>query len=129
VRPQVPFFNHLGSEFVELLSAAGAPLGWPATLFEGIARKKAPCIIFIDELDASANPVPASMGRGSGGNDEREQTSTNCSPRMDGLASTDKPVNRAGRPPPARNAGCALLRPGRSDPPGAGRSARSLPAA
>ena len=66
----VPFFIISGSEFVELFVGAGAAR--VRDLFEE-AKKKAPCIIFIDELDAIGKSRAGSMGM-MGGNDEREQT-------------------------------------------------------
>ena len=67
---EVPFFIISGSEFVELFVGAGAAR--VRDLFEE-AKKKAPCIIFIDELDAIGKSRSGSMGV-VGGNDEREQT-------------------------------------------------------
>ena len=67
---EVPFFIISGSEFVELFVGAGAAR--VRDLFEQ-AKKKAPCIIFIDELDAIGKSRSGSMGV-VGGNDEREQT-------------------------------------------------------
>merc|ERR1711916_317325 len=89
---EVPFFIISGSEFVELFVGAGAAR--VRDLFEQ-AKKKAPCIIFIDELDAIGKSRSGSMGV-VGGNDEREQTLNQLLTEMDGFAS-------------------ALLRPGRFD--------------
>ena len=85
---EVPFFIISGSEFVELFVGAGAAR--VRDLFEQ-AKKKAPCIIFIDELDAIGKSRSGSMGV-VGGNDEREQTLNQLLTEMDGFASTDKPV-------------------------------------
>jgi cell division protease FtsH len=71
----VPFFIISGSEFVELFVGAGAAR--VRDLFEQ-AKKNAPCIIFIDELDAIGKSRSGSMGV-VGGNDEREQTPISCS--------------------------------------------------
>jgi cell division protease FtsH len=84
----VPFFIISGSEFVELFVGAGAAR--VRDLFEE-AKKKAPCIIFIDELDAIGKSRAGSMGV-VGGNDEREQTLNQLLTEMDGFASKDKPV-------------------------------------
>merc|ERR1711975_148076 len=99
---EVPFFIISGSEFVELFVGAGAAR--VRDLFEQ-AKKKAPCIIFIDELDAIGKSRSGSMGV-VGGNDEREQTLNQLLTEMDGFASADKPVIVLD---------AALLRPGRFD--------------
>jgi len=83
-----PFYIISGSEFVELFVGAGAAR--VRDLFEQ-AKKKAPCIIFIDELDAIGKSRSGSMGV-VGGNDEREQTLNQLLTEMDGFASADKPV-------------------------------------
>ena len=75
-------------QIVELFVGAGAAR--VRDLFEQ-AKKKAPCIIFIDELDAIGKSRSGSMGV-VGGNDEREQTLNQLLTEMDGFASTDKPV-------------------------------------
>ena len=107
----VPFFIISGSEFVELFVGAGAAR--VRDLFEQ-AKKNAPCIIFIDELDAIGKSRSGSMGV-VGGNDEREQTLNQLLTEMDGFASTDKPVIvlTATNQPEVLDA--ALLRPGRFD--------------
>jgi cell division protease FtsH len=81
----VPFFIISGSEFVELFVGAGAAR--VRDLFEE-AKKKAPCIIFIDELDAIGKSRSGSMGV-VGGNDEREQTLNQLLTEMDGFAAQD----------------------------------------
>merc|ERR1711939_47922 len=107
----VPFFIISGSEFVELFVGAGAAR--VRDLFEE-AKKKAPCIIFIDELDAIGKSRSGSMGV-VGGNGEREQTLNQLLTEMDGFSATDKPmiVLAATNQPEVLDA--ALLRPGRFD--------------
>merc|ERR1711871_1149034 len=107
----VPFFIISGSEFVELFVGAGAAR--VRDLFEE-AKKKAPCIIFIDELDAIGKSRSGSMG-GVGGNDEREQTLNQLLTEMDGFASTDKPVIVLAATNQPEVLDAALLRPGRFD--------------
>ncbi|TCD48266.1 ATP-dependent zinc metalloprotease FtsH [Chlorobium sp. N1] len=105
----VPFFSISGSDFVEMFVGVGAAR--VRDLFRQ-AKEKAPCIIFIDEIDA----VGRSRGKGAmmGGNDERENTLNQLLVEMDGFA-TDKGVilmaatNRPDVLDPA------LLRPGRFD--------------
>ncbi len=104
----VPFFSISGSEFVEMFVGVGAAR--VRDLFEQ-ARAKAPCIIFIDELDALGR-ARASMGGMSGGHDEKEQTLNQLLVELDGfdpasgivlLAATNRPeildpaLLRAGR--------------------------------
>lgn len=104
----VPFFSLSGSEFVELFVGVGASR--VRDLFEQ-AKKAAPCIIFIDEVDAVGRQRGAGLG---GGNDEREQTLNQMLVEMDGF-NTDTNViviaatNRADILDPA------LMRPGRFD--------------
>jgi len=106
---EVPFFSISGSDFVEMFVGVGAAR--VRDLFKQ-AKEKAPCIIFIDEIDA----VGRSRGKGAmmGGNDERENTLNQLLVEMDGFA-TDKGVilmaatNRPDVLDPA------LLRPGRFD--------------
>ncbi|MDD7593099.1 MAG: ATP-dependent zinc metalloprotease FtsH [Peptoniphilaceae bacterium] len=104
----VPFFSMSGSEFVELFVGMGAAK--VRDLFKE-AKKKAPCIVFIDEIDAIGKKRD---GTGLGGNDEREQTLNQLLSEMDGfegntgvviLAATNRPeiLDRA------------LIRPGRFD--------------
>ena len=107
----VPFFIISGSEFVELFVGAGAAR--VRDLFEE-AKKKAPCIIFIDELDAIGKSRSGSMGV-VGGNDEREQTLNQLLTEMDGFASKDKPVIVLAATNQPEVLDAALLRPGRFD--------------
>jgi len=105
----VPFFSISGSDFVEMFVGVGASR--VRDLFKQ-AREKAPCIIFIDEIDA----IGRSRGKGAmtGGNDERENTLNQLLVEMDGF-STDKGVilmAATNRPDVLDN---ALLRPGRFD--------------
>src|SRR5690349_9772089 len=104
----VPFFSMSGSEFVEMLVGVGASR--VRDLFER-AKKAAPCIIFIDELDAVGRQRGAGLG---GGNDEREQTLNQILVEMDGfdprqaiivIAATNRPDVLDP----------ALMRPGRFD--------------
>ena len=107
----VPFFIISGSEFVELFVGAGAAR--VRDLFEQ-AKKNAPCIIFIDELDAICKSRSGSMGV-VGGNDEREQTLNQLLTEMDGFASKDKPVIVLAATNQPEVLDAALLRPGRFD--------------
>ncbi|NEQ62546.1 MAG: ATP-dependent zinc metalloprotease FtsH, partial [Moorea sp. SIO4A1] len=107
----VPFFSISGSEFVELFVGAGAAR--VRDLFEQ-AKKKAPCIIFIDELDA----IGKSRASGSGfvgGNDEREQTLNQLLTEMDGFAAGDATVIVLAATNRPETLDPALLRPGRFD--------------
>jgi cell division protease FtsH len=108
---QVPFFSISASEFVELFVGTGAAR--VRDLFEQ-AKKKAPCIIFIDELDAIGKSR-SSGGMQSGSNDEREQTLNQLLTEMDGFGVGDETVIvlAATNRPEALDA--ALLRPGRFD--------------
>ena len=105
---KVPFFSLAGSDFVEMFVGVGASRVWD--LFKE-AQKQAPCIIFIDEIDAIGKSRDSRYG---GGNDEREQTLNQLLAEMDGfdtskglliLAATNRPevLDKA------------LLRPGRFD--------------
>ena len=105
---QVPFFSLSGSEFVEMFVGVGASR--VRDLFEE-AKKNAPCIVFIDEIDAIGKSRDSRYG---GGNDEREQTLNQLLAEMDGfdtskglliLAATNRP----------EVLDPALLRPGRFD--------------
>ena len=107
----VPFFIISGSEFVELFVGAGAAR--VRDLFEE-AKKKAPCIIFIDELDAIGKSRSGSMGV-VGGNDEREQTLNQLLTEMDGFTAQDKPVIVLAATNQPETLDAALLRPGRFD--------------
>ncbi|OKH19959.1 ATP-dependent zinc metalloprotease FtsH4 [[Limnothrix rosea] IAM M-220] len=106
----VPFFSISGSEFVELFVGAGAAR--VRDLFEQ-AKKKAPCIIFIDELDAIGKSR-ASNGV-MGGNDEREQTLNQLLTEMDGFAAGDATVIVLAATNRPETLDPALLRPGRFD--------------
>ena len=105
---QVPFFSISGSEFVEMFVGMGAAK--VRDLFKQ-ANEKAPCIVFIDEIDTIGKKRD---GNGVGGNDEREQTLNQLLSEMDGfdgkkgvviLAATNRP----------ESLDPALLRPGRFD--------------
>ena len=106
---RVPFFSISGSEFVEMFVGMGAAK--VRDLFKQ-ANEKAPCIVFIDEIDAIGQK--RNTGAGIGGNDEREQTLNQLLAEMDGfdgkkgvvlLAATNRP----------ESLDPALLRPGRFD--------------
>ena len=104
----VPFFSISGSEFVEMFVGVGASR--VRDLFEN-AKKNAPAIIFIDEIDAVGRQRGAGMG---GGHDEREQTLNQLLVEMDGFEGTEGIIviaatNRSDVLDPA------LLRPGRFD--------------
>ena len=105
----VPFYSISGSDFVEMFVGVGASR--VRDLFSQ-AKENAPCIIFIDEIDAVGRK--RSNGMNSGGHDEREQTLNAILVEMDGFSSTDKVIiiaatNRVDVLDPA------LLRPGRFD--------------
>ena len=105
----VPFFSISGSEFVEMFVGVGAAR--VRDLFEQ-ARKAAPCIIFVDELDALGRA--RSNGASFGGNDEKEQTLNQLLVELDGFdASTGIVVLAATNRPEVLDA--ALLRAGRFD--------------
>ncbi|MGB7413881.1 MAG: ATP-dependent zinc metalloprotease FtsH [Thermosynechococcaceae cyanobacterium] len=107
----VPFFSISGSEFVELFVGTGAAR--VRDLFEQ-AKKKAPCIIFIDELDAIGKS--RSGGNGFvGGNDEREQTLNQLLTEMDGFGAGDATVIVLAATNRPETLDPALLRPGRFD--------------
>ncbi|HCP82640.1 MAG TPA: cell division protein FtsH, partial [Octadecabacter sp.] len=104
----VPFFTISGSDFVEMFVGVGASR--VRDMFEQ-AKKNAPCIIFIDEIDAVGRARGVGMG---GGNDEREQTLNQLLVEMDGFESNEGVIilaatNRKDVLDPA------LLRPGRFD--------------
>jgi ATP-dependent metalloprotease FtsH len=104
----VPFFTISGSDFVEMFVGVGAAR--VRDLFEN-AKKSAPCIIFIDEIDAVARRRGSGMG---GGHDEREQTLNQLLVEMDGFAVNEgiivmSATNRVDILDPA------ILRPGRFD--------------
>jgi cell division protease FtsH len=105
---KVPFYSISGSDFVEMFVGVGASR--VRDLFEQ-AKKAAPCIIFIDEIDAVGRKRGAGLG---GGHDEREQTLNQLLVEMDGFAGNEGIIviaatNRADVLDPA------LLRPGRFD--------------
>ncbi len=105
---KVPFFTISGSDFVEMFVGVGASR--VRDMFEQ-AKKQAPCIIFIDEIDAVGRHRGAGLG---GGHDEREQTLNQLLVEMDGFAGNDGVIviaatNRPDVLDPA------LLRPGRFD--------------
>lgn len=104
----VPFFSISGSEFVEMFVGVGASR--VRDLFEQ-AKANAPCIVFIDEIDAVGRQRGAGLG---GGNDEREQTLNQLLTEMDGFEdNTGIIVIAATNRPDVLDA--ALLRPGRFD--------------
>jgi len=104
----VPFISISGSDFVEMFVGVGASR--VRDLFES-ARKEAPCIIFLDEIDAVGRKRGTGMG---GGNDEREQTLNAILVEMDGFSTDDRIiVIAATNRPDVLDA--ALLRPGRFD--------------
>jgi cell division protease FtsH len=105
----VPFFSISGSDFVEMFVGVGASR--VRDLFKQ-AREKAPCIVFIDEIDA----IGRTRGRGGmqGGNDERENTLNQLLVEMDGF-STDKGVILMAATNRPDVLDSALLRPGRFD--------------
>ncbi len=105
---KVPFFSISGSDFVEMFVGVGAAR--VRDMFEQ-AKKQAPCIVFIDEIDAVGRQRGAGLG---GGNDEREQTLNQMLVEMDGFEGTTGVIviaatNRPDVLDPA------LLRPGRFD--------------
>ena len=104
----VPFFIISGSDFVEMFVGVGASR--VRDLFEE-AKKKAPCIVFIDEIDAVGRQRGAGLG---GGHDEREQTLNQLLVEMDGFAANEGVIVLAAtnRPDVLDK---ALLRPGRFD--------------
>ena len=104
----VPFFSISGSEFVEMYVGMGAAK--VRDLFDQ-AKKKSPCIIFIDEIDAIGKKRGAG---GLGGNDEREQTLNQLLTEMDGFDSNKAIILLAATNQPDQ-LDPALLRPGRFD--------------
>src|ERR671933_503879 len=106
----VPFFSSSGSEFVDLFVGAGAAR--VRDLFEE-AKKKAPCIVFIDELDAIGKS--RATGWFMVGNDEREQTLNQLLTEMDGFAASNTTVIVLAATNRPESLDPALLRPGRFD--------------
>jgi len=104
----VPFFTISGSDFVEMFVGVGASR--VRDMFEQ-AKKEAPCIIFIDEIDAVGRHRGAGMG---GGNDEREQTLNQLLVEMDGFEANEGVIILAATNRPDV-LDPALLRPGRFD--------------
>jgi cell division protease FtsH len=104
----VPFFSISGSDFVEMFVGVGASR--VRDLFEQ-GKKNAPCIIFIDEIDAVGRHRGAGLG---GGHDEREQTLNQLLVEMDGFESNDGVILMAATNRPDV-LDPALLRPGRFD--------------
>ena len=104
----VPFFSISGSEFVEMFVGVGASR--VRDLFEQ-AKKSAPCLVFIDEIDAVGRMRGAGVG---GGSDEREQTLNQILSEMDGFQPNESVIVIAAtnRPDVLDS---ALLRPGRFD--------------
>ena len=104
---EVPFFSMSGSEFVEMFVGMGASK--VRDLFRQ-AKEKAPCIVFIDEIDAIGKKRDGQMG----GNDEREQTLNQLLTEMDGFEDNTGVVILAATNRP-ESLDPALLRPGRFD--------------
>ena len=109
----VPFISASGSEFVEMFVGVGASR--VRDLFEQ-AKKNAPCIVFIDEIDAigGARAGTQGGGMGGGGNDEREQTLNQILTEMDGFDGNSGVIVLAATNR-ADTLDAALLRPGRFD--------------
>ncbi|HXH71906.1 MAG TPA: ATP-dependent zinc metalloprotease FtsH [Mariprofundaceae bacterium] len=105
---QVPFFSISGSDFVEMFVGVGASR--VRDMFDQ-AKKNAPCIVFVDEIDAMGRHRGAGIG---GGNDEREQTLNQMLVEMDGFESNEGVILVAGTNRPDV-LDPALLRPGRFD--------------
>jgi len=105
---EVPFFSISGSEFIEVFVGVGAAR--VRNLFEA-AKKQAPCIVFIDELDAVGRTRGTGLG---GGHDEREQTLNQILAEMDGFAPHEAVIVLAATNRPDV-LDPALLRPGRFD--------------
>lgn len=105
---KVPFFSISGADFVEMFVGVGAAR--VRDLFE-TAKKNAPCIIFIDEIDAVGRSRGAGLG---GGHDEREQTLNQLLVEMDGFTTKDNVILIAATNRPDV-LDTALLRPGRFD--------------
>ena len=113
----VPFYTISGSDFVEMFVGVGASR--VRDMFEQ-AKKNAPCIIFIDEIDAVGRHRGAGLG---GGNDEREQTLNQLLVEMDGFEANEGIIliaatNRPGRARPGPAASRSFRPPGRGAEPG-----------
>ncbi|ESA36238.1 atp-dependent metalloprotease [Leptolyngbya sp. Heron Island J] len=106
----VPFFSISGSEFIELFVGVGSSR--VRDLFEQ-AKKQAPCIVFIDELDAIGKS--RASGGFYGGNDEREQTLNQLLTEMDGFSAGDNTIIVLAATNRPETLDQALLRPGRFD--------------
>jgi cell division protease FtsH len=107
---EVPFFSVSGSSFIEMFVGVGASR--VRDLFEN-AKKEAPAIVFIDEIDAIGKSRAA--GSMMGGNDEREQTLNQLLAEMDGFDSDKAPVIVLAATNRPEVLDAALLRPGRFD--------------
>ena len=106
----VPFFSISGSEFIEMFVGVGSSR--VRDLFEQ-AQKQAPCIVFIDELDAIGKS--RASGGFYGGNDEREQTLNQLLTEMDGFGAGDNTIIVLAATNRPETLDQALLRPGRFD--------------
>lgn len=104
----VPFFHISGSEFVEMFVGVGASR--VRDLFR-VAKKSAPCLVFVDEIDAVGRHRGAGLG---GGHDEREQTLNQILVELDGMETSDHVITIAATNRPDV-LDPALLRPGRFD--------------
>ncbi|MBI2344926.1 ATP-dependent zinc metalloprotease FtsH [Candidatus Dependentiae bacterium] len=104
-----PFFSVSGADFIEVFVGVGASR--VRDLFAE-ARKKAPCIVFIDEIDAIGRQRSSSVG---GGNEEREQTLNQLLTEMDGFETSKDPVIVLAATNRADILDKALIRPGRFD--------------
>jgi len=113
---KVPFFSISGSDFVEMFVGVGAAR--VRDMFEN-AKKHAPCIIFIDEIDAVGRQRGAGLG---GGNDEREQTLNRCWSRWTASRPAWRHRHRRDEPPGRARPGAAASGPLR--PPGGRAAAR-----
>ena len=114
---KVPFFSISGSDFVEMFVGVGAAR--VRDMFEQ-AKKQAPCIVFIDEIDAVGRQRGAGLG---GGNDEREQTLNQLLVEMDGFE-TGVGRDRDCRDQPPGRARSGAVASGTFRPPGGGAAAR-----
>ena len=117
----VPFFSMSGSEFVEMFVGMGASK--VRDLFKQ-AKEKAPCIVFIDEIDAIGQKRDGRVG----GNDEREQTLNQLLTEMDGFEDKQRCHHPGGDEPAGDLWIRRLLRPGRFDRQSSGGTAGSAKA-